>query len=271
MDYFRTYWILGALGLVFFACVPNKKIIYLQNTEEEASLENGKVIAYEIPEYRLQFNDIIDVSITTADDLMRDGFRVLGQNPSTNNMLGQVAQSGGDIYYMNGYNVDKNGMIRLPLIGEVYVRDQTIEEARRTIEEKAKPFVKTELFVRVKLGGIRYSALGEFRKPGKFVVLQDRMTIFEAIAHAGDLTNVAKRSEIVLIRQHPDGTEIHKIDLTDRSIVQSPFYFIQPNDQLYAEPMKIRELGSGENASQSLALIISSVTAVVLILNLVTR
>jgi polysaccharide export outer membrane protein len=172
---------------------------------------------------------------------------------------------------MNGYNVDKEGFVRLPMIGKVSVIDKTIEEARLVIEEKVKAFVKTELYVKVKLGGIRYSALGEFRKPGKFVVLQDRMTIFEAIAHAGDLTTVAKRDNLILIRQNPEGTEIHTIDLTDRKIVQSPYYFIQPNDQLYAEPMKVRELGSGENATQSLALIVSSISAVALILNIAIR
>ena len=99
----------------------------------------------------------------------------------------------------------------------------------------------------------------------------DRMTIFEAIAHAGDLTTVAKRDNLILIRQNPEGTEIHTIDLTDRKIVQSPYYFIQPNDQLYAEPMKVREIGSGENAAQSLALIVSSISAVALILNIAIR
>jgi polysaccharide export outer membrane protein len=272
MIHIGKFTVFCLLAVIFYACVPNKKIIYLQNKDGGIPIADGQVIAYEIPEYRLQYNDIIDIDIKTVEDLLRDGFNVLGQNQSqNNNMMGQVAQSGGDIYYMNGYNVDKNGNIRLPMIGELYIRDKTIDEARLIIEEKVKSLVKTELFVKVKLGGIRYSALGEFRKPGKFVVLQDRMTIFEAIAHAGDLTNVAKRTEIVLIRQHPEGTEIHKVDLTDRRIVQSPFYFIQPNDQLYAEPLKIRELGSGENASQSLAMIISSITAVLLILNFVTR
>jgi polysaccharide export outer membrane protein len=97
------------------------------------------------------------------------------------------------------------------------------------------------------------------------------MTIFEAIAQSGDLSTVAKRDEILLIRQYPEGTKLHRLDLTDRNIIHSPFYFIQPNDQIYAEPMKIREIGAGENASQSLALIISSITAVALVINIITR
>ncbi|QYH38999.1 sugar transporter [Algoriphagus sp. NBT04N3] len=263
-------WVVYAL--VFFAaisCVSNEKIIYLQNLEDKTPIQEGELISYEIPEYRLQYNDIIDVNIQTAEDMLQSGFG--NKVVAGNNQMQMAAQSGGDIYYMTGYTVDKNGFIRLPIIGEVQVKDKTIDEARVIIESKLREFLKNELYVKVKLGGIRYSALGEFRRPGKFVVLQDRMTIFEAIANAGDLTTVAKRDEVLLIRQYPEGTKLHRINLNDRGIIQSPFYFIQPNDQLYVEPMKVREVGAGENAAQSLSLIISAITVAVLLINTFTR
>ncbi|HAZ24827.1 MAG TPA: sugar transporter [Algoriphagus sp.] len=263
-------WVVYAL--VFFAaisCVSNEKVIYLQNLENNQPINEGELISYEIPEYRLQYNDIIDVNIQTAEDMLQSGFG--NKVVAGNNQMQMAAQSGGDIYYMTGYTVDKNGFIRLPIIGEVQVKDKTIDEARVIIESKLREFLKNELYVKVKLGGIRYSALGEFRRPGKFVVLQDRMTIFEAIANAGDLTTVAKRDEVLLIRQYPEGTKLHRINLNDRSIIQSPFYFIQPNDQLYVEPMKVREVGAGENAAQSLSLIISAITVAVLLINTFTR
>ena len=251
-----------------FSCVSNEKIIYLQNLEGKESIAEGELITYEIPEYRLQYNDIIDINIQTVDDLLKNGFNA--SNVPFNNQMGNIAgQGGGDIYYMTGYSVDKNGNIRLPIVGEVSVRDKTLDEAREEIERRIKEFVVTDVYVKVKLGGIRYSALGEFRRPGKFVILQDRMTILEAVANAGDLTNIAKRDEILLIRQYPEGTKLHRINLNDRQLVASPFYFIQPNDQLYAEPMKVREVGAGENAAQSLTLLISTITAAALILNLI--
>lgn len=252
------------------SCVSNEKIIYLQNLEGNIPIAEGKLIAYEIPEYKLQYNDIIDVNIQTVEDIIEKGF-----NPTTNlqggQMMQMIAQGGGDVYYITGYTVDKNGNIRLPIIGEVMVKDKSLEEARMEIESKLRSYITSEIYVKVKLGGIRYSALGEFRRPGKFVVLQDRMTIFEAIANAGDLSNIAKRDEVLLIRQYPEGTKLHRINLNDRQIVQSPFYFIQPNDQLYAEPMKVREVGAGENAAQSLTLIISAITVSVLLINTFTR
>lgn len=252
------------------SCISNEKIIYLQNLEGNDSIPDGELITYEIPEYKLQYNDIVDVNIQTVDDMIQNGFNNKAMSmPGMNQMGNMASQTGGDLYYTTGYTVDNEGKIRLPIVGEVVVKDKTLEEARVAIEEKLRVYVTTELYVKVKLGGIRYSALGEFRRPGKFVVLQDRMTIFEAIANAGDLTTVAKRSDVLLIRQYPEGTKLHRIDLLDRQIVESPFYFIQPNDQIYVEPMKVRETGTGENTAQSLALIFSGISAMALILNLI--
>ncbi len=262
-----------SFGVVFWAasaCVSNEKIIYLQNLEGKPAISEGTLISYEIPEYKLQYNDIIDVNVQTVDDMIKNGFN--NQAVMANNQQMQIAgQSGGDIYYMTGYTVDKNGNIRLPIIGDVNVKDKTIDEARIQIESQLRQYVTTELYVKVKLGGIRYSALGEFRRPGKFVVLQDRMTIFEAIANAGDLTTIAKRDEVLLVRQYPEGTKLHRLNLNDRQLIGSPFYFIQPNDQIYAEPMKVREVGAGENAAQSLLLFTSILTTLLLMVNLFTN
>lgn len=257
--------------LSFSSCVSNKKIMYYQNLEGNQVIQDGELISYELPEYRLQYNDIIDIQIQTIEQILEKGLTSKIQNEANNAVFGQIAQSGGDIYYMTGYTIDKDGFIRMPLLGEIQVNDMTLDEIRILVEKELKKYVTSEIFVRVKLGGIRFSTLGEFRRPGKYVVLQDRLTIFEAIAQAGDMTTVAKRDQILLVRQYPDGTRLHRINLNDRQIIQTPFYFIQPNDQIYAEPLKTREIGTGENTAQTVALILSSVTAVALILNIILQ
>ncbi len=265
----RNWVVLSVIFSMTIACVSNEKIIYLQNLENNKIIEEGELISYEIPEYKLQFNDIIDVNIQTVDDMIKNGFNNAAMG--NNQQMQMAGQSGGDIYYMTGYSVDKTGHIRLPIVGDVKVQNKTIDEARLEIESSLKEYVTSEIYVKVKLGGIRYAALGEFKRPGKFVVLQDRMTIFEAIANAGDLSTIAKRDEILLVRQYPEGTKLHRINLNDRQVINSPFYFIQPNDQLYAEPMKVREVGAGENAAQSILLIATTLTTILLVVNLFTR
>ena len=170
---------------------------------------------------------------------------------------------------MNGYTLDDEGNIELPLIGKVKLEGLNTEQAKLKIESLVKNYVNEgDFFVRVRLGGIRFSALGEFNRSGKFTLLQNRVTIFEAIAFAGDLSRVAKRDEVLLIRQYPDGTQIHKINLLDSSLLNSEFYCLKPNDLIYAEPMKVREIGAGNTLVETLTLFTTSVTAVVLVLNL---
>ncbi|HSI77977.1 MAG TPA: polysaccharide biosynthesis/export family protein [Lunatimonas sp.] len=251
------------------SCISNKKLIYLQEAEGAPIQIGDSLYVYNQPEYRLQYNDIIDVQITTELENINDLFD--GGNRQLNVAARAGSQGGGDIYYMTGHSINRGGFIELPLLGQIQVAHLTLEEAKQHIENKVRSLANDEVFVRVKLGGIRYSTMGEFRNPGKFVVLQDRMTIFEAISLSGDLTHLAKRDEILLIRQNPDGVQLQRLNLMDRNIIQSPYFFIQPNDQLYAEPMRVRELGTGENAAQSISLLITSLSVVALVLNLITR
>ncbi len=220
-------------------------------------------------EYLLQINDIVEVNIKTTDPQMNLVFSAVNGDGNVNNQMAG-GQGAGDVFFMNGYTIDEKGEIEIPLIGKTKLVGLNTEEAKILIEKQVSRFVnKDEYFVRVRLGGIRYSALGEFNKSGKFTILQNRVTIYEAIAFAGDLNKIAKRDEILLIRQYPDGSQIHKINLLDRSLLTSEFYWLKPNDLIYAEPMKIRALGSGTTFVETLTLLTSTVTAIALVLTLI--
>ncbi|MFD2201858.1 polysaccharide biosynthesis/export family protein [Shivajiella indica] len=226
------------------------------------------MIPYDTEEYRLQYNDIVDISIRTASKELNELFSLFEQGQVQNNMMMQGGRSGGDIFFMTGFTLDDRGIVELPLLGEVKLSGTTTKEAKEIIEERMMEFVnKEDLFVRVRLGGIRYSALGEFRVAGKHNILQNRVTIFEAIANAGDLTEVAKRDELVLVRQYPEGSRMFRINLNNKNLLSSEFYFIQPNDMLYAEPMKVRELGTGVNFVQTFSLAVTTLSAVLLVIN----
>jgi polysaccharide biosynthesis/export protein len=235
------------------SCISNKKLIYLQNTNNDTSLLDEATITYSPPKYRLQVNDIVDVNILTQEDFIKNGFK---KEVTVQRNIGMGAGAG-DILYFNGYTINDRGYINIPILGEIFALGKTIDELKVEIESKLREFVTASLFLDVKLGGIRYSTLGEFRNPGKFLVLQNQLTLFEALANAGDMTTIAKRNEVYLIRQYPDGSKIHKINLNERNIISSPFYFIQPNDVLYAEPMRVREVGSTENVVQTLGIFLT--------------
>ena len=183
-------------------------------------------------------------------------------NPSSlgGAQLAQVtAQSGGDIFYITGYSVSSEGDIDIPFVGSVKIGGLSLAMAHEAIDSKIKELF-TNYHLQVKLGGVRFSVLGEFQQPGKHVVMQNQVTIFEAIAIGGDLTVTANREEVQLIRQYPDGTRVHRLNLTDQSIVGSPYYFMQPNDVLYAEPLPQRSWGLGITGAETLSAIIGTLS-----------
>lgn len=235
-------------------------------------ISSSERIGYKFDDYLLQQFDIVDINIkVTSEDLnlIFNASTMMSQNMSAS--VGG-SQTGGDAFFMNGYTIDEEGMIELPLIGEVNLLGLTTKQAQEKIENEVSKYVKDdEFFTRVRLGGIRFSALGEFNAPGKLTVLQNRVSIFEAIAAANDLNVLAKRDELVIVRQYPDGSQVHRVNLNDKNLLASDFYFIRPNDVLYAEPLKVRELGGGVNFLQSLTLLTSTVTAIALIITLVNN
>jgi Periplasmic protein involved in polysaccharide export len=264
----------GALLIAtFFSCVPNKKLIYMQEMEESTGplVESSIKYPYLKEDYLLQINDIVEINIITTDPQMNELFgSINAAQQGMNQMAG--GQGAGDVFFMNGYAIDDNGEVEVPLIGKVKLVGLNTEEAKIEVQERVKRFVnENEFFVRVRLGGIRFSALGEFNQSGKYTLLQNRVSIYEAIAFAGDLNRLAKRDEVLLIRQYPDGTQIHKINLLDRDLLNSEFYWLKPNDLIYAEPMKVRAIGAGNTLVETLTLITTSVTAVALVLTLISN
>jgi polysaccharide export outer membrane protein len=84
---------------------------------------------------------------------------------------------------------------------------------------------------------------------------------------AGDLQNLAKRYSLQLYRQYPEGVKIHVLDLTNRSLVNSPYWYIQPNDVLYIEPLKVRTAGDVSSFQSSLTVITPLLSSLLLVLN----
>lgn len=234
-------------------------MVYLQTSNEEISIDSLS-FTYDRQQYRLQVNDIVDVKVYSPEESVNEFFNVQ-QAANANMQAMQVGvQSGGDLYYVTGFSINDSGNLVLPVLGNIPATGKTIIELKQSIKTALDQYLK-EYHLEVKLGGIRYTALGEFTAPGKYVLLQNQATIYEAIANARDLTMVASRGDIKLIRQYPNGTRVHTINLLDDSIINSPYYFIQPNDVIYVEPLKVKSWGIGVTGAQTLTTILSVVSS----------
>lgn len=256
--------ILFLIGIFSTSCVPTKDLVYLQNKDPERVMQPVNPVASK--PYRLQTNDIINVTIKAIDPKIVEMFAFSD--------VGQVANPTQEGLYYNGYTVDDHGNIRIPVLGEVYVLGLTFEEVRLKIEKQLlSEYFKEEanLFVIIKLAGFRYTINGEVTIPGSKIIMQEKVNILEAIANAGDITVTGDRKSVAVIRQFPQGTEIHTIDLTDIKAMESPYYYLQPNDYVYIKPLPQKSWGTGTTGIQSLTTIISLLTLVTTTMLLLTN
>lgn len=270
INHFFAFLILLALAS---SCIPNEKVVYLQNKGGDEAPEYGldTLIKLSRQDYRLQPNDILLINFyATEPDAVEKFYPLLLRTAA----LG-VGQTGGggngqQNLYFTGYNVDRDGFVEINALGRIQAAGLTKEELKYALEEKIKKQEGVnDILVNVKLDGIRYTIFGEVNGPGPRTLQQYEANVIEAIAASGDLSLNANREHVQIIRQYPEGIRIHEIDVTDRRLLNSPFYFLQPNDIIYVPPLKIRELGTGETGLATFSSLVGIISGTALIISII--
>lgn len=249
---FKAGLILFLGALLLSSCIPTKRIKYLQDPKEA----NAARTDFKKPdsiEYLVHKGDNLYIRVNSLEEKSN-----YFQRPG--NMDNYYSESS---IYLNSYTVNDSGYIEFPLIGKIIVNNFTIEQIRKKLQAKVEEYVKNTTVI-VKLANFRVSMLGEFKNPGKYVVYQDKINIFEAIAMAGDMTDFARRNKVLLVRQSEKGVKTYQINLNDYSMLESDFYYLMPNDLVYAEPLKGKAFAFSEFPY---ALILSSITTGLLLIN----
>ena len=203
--------------------------------------------------YKLQVNDILDIRIKAADEKL---VALFSQSNPGSTFANQISA---ESVYFNSYSVDRLGVIRLPYIGELNVLGYTQKEVREKIEQKFQSFFKdpNDVFVTVKLAGIRFTVIGEVENPGVVVLFQNQVSVIEALASVGDIAITGNRKKVAILRRNTDGTKKMTLDLTDVNTFNSSLYYIESNDVIYVEPLKQKSWGTGTTGSQTFATLLS--------------
>lgn len=264
------------VGLILLAssCISNKRITYLQNLSDSTAIGLNEFIPFGEVDYTyiLQPFDIVQIDFSSADPELVEGFKF--QNSQQNTGMGIGGGSGGgsgsDPLYMSGFSIDQDGFVEIPKLGKVKIGGLSEEDAKSAVQGEINQYFKEEVYVRLRIAGIRYTTLGEFNRVGVQIIFKNRATIFDALANSGETTILGKKNKMFLIRQYDGGTKIHQINLNDRALLGSPWFFIQPNDILYIEPMRIRQIGTADNLTSSLALFAGILASTLLLINLVS-
>lgn len=250
----KAFYLAALLAIFLTGCVSQKKIKYLQQAEGQDSVFLWKLA--QAVEYRIQPNDNLYVTIKSLSEKANEIF---------NNQTETAGTTGDASIYLTSYSVSPDGYIEFPLIGKLFIRDMTLNEVQLKLQERVDEYLK-EAVVIVKLVNFNITLLGELQKPGEYKVYQDKITIFEGIAMAGDFTDFANRKQVALLRVSEKGTELHYLDLNSANILSSPYYYLKPNDVIYAAPLPVKQWGG---STFPYAIVFSAISTIALIITLI--
>ena len=231
--------------LMLGSCGSTKNVAYFQNNDA-ISLAGSKILY----EAKIMPKDELTITVITTDPKAALPFNLAVSNTIGTN--GQLSTSQGSL---QGYLVDNKGNIEFPVVGTLRVGGLTKKQAEDLVKSKVKPYLAAteNPIVTVRMASYHVSVLGEVTKPGIISVPQEKMSILEALAQAGDLTIYGRRDNVILIRQDAMGEKhYHRLNLNDANVINSPFYYLQQNDIIYVEPNKVKAQNSAIGSSTTL-------------------
>ncbi len=234
-----------AAVVILASCSGTKNVAYFQNSDS-VNLDASKMLydAHIMPK------DILSITVSTTDAEAAVPFNMTVPTPLTQSQRSTYAQA-----LLQSYLVDNEGNIEFPKVGKVHLGGLTKSEAEKLILEKIKPYMNPEEtpIVTVRMSNYKISVLGEVNRPGMYTVGNEKISILEALAQAGDLTIYGVRNNVKLIREDSTGMKsIHVLNLNDASLINSPYYYLQQNDIVYVEPNKVKAQNSSVGSMTTL-------------------
>lgn len=236
--------------MLLASCTTPKNITYFQDVTQGTIIDPAQKL-----NIRVKPEDKLSIIVTTQDPSLSTLFNLV-QTPSrlgstSTTTVGAQASNDGSTSF---YTVDKAGDINFPVLGKLHIGGMTRMEVASFIENKLidNHLVKDPI-VTVEYANTGVSIIGEVTRPGRYEFNKDHLNILDAIAMAGDLTNLGKRENVIVFREIEDGKrQAYIIDLTDMaSISRSPVFDLQQNDVIYVEPndKKKRETTASGNSA----------------------
>ncbi|HEY5592065.1 MAG TPA: polysaccharide biosynthesis/export family protein [Paludibacter sp.] len=255
---------LFVLSLVsLFSCRSSKDLIYLKDASNN---DLFKGLPLQTTEHILKPGDILYVSIKTMNAEVNNLF-----NPesSMENNSGQGYQkfSSPNSAYLYGFEIDTDGIIKLPTLGNIKVAGLIGAQAESIVQKKADEFIN-DAIVKVKLLNFKITITGEVRNPGVYYNYNNSITVIEALALANGNTDFATIKKVMIVRKTADGNQSFMLDLSSKNIFLSEAFYLHPNDYVIVQPDKYKNF---QLNSQAYSLMFSSVSLLLAVLGFVLR
>ena len=246
MQKVRNILILGVVVLAMMSCVTSRKVNYMQEPGKHKIPAYADTVDY--TEYKVRPNDRLYIYVYSLDPNIMSMYNAGGGTQSRSQMQQQMmgGGTGRSTNELYTYLVDEAGDIDFPTIGKVHVAGLTTRETKRKMEEELGSLLKeipgySTISVEVNIMQRTYSLIGV--KSGRYTIDKEKLTIFEALAQMGNLQTYSDRSRVKIIREINGETTIREFDLRSKDIINSEFYYIEPNDIIYVRELTGKAFG----------------------------
>ncbi len=269
------------IGLLFLiglmaSCVTSKKVNLLQESGKHGIPEYADTLNYE--DYHLRIGDRLYIYVYSVDEKVMKLFNASGVTGGRNSaqMRYQMNSTNG-VYASNelySYLVLDDGCIDFPLVGRLPVRGLNTREVKLALEKELSTYIKSYgdyimISCEVNVVQRNYSVISQ-RGSGNYSIRKEKLTIYEALAQAGDVGDWSDRSKVKIIREIEGQTKVIEFDLRSKDIINSEFYYIEPNDVIYLQQLKGKAFGV-RNAATTVAIVASTLSFGGFIYGLVVR
>lgn len=252
------------VALLLSSCAAQKRVWYLQDAQPytpEQIAESGQI--------RIKPLDKLTVVVNSKDPELAVPFNA---TTSYNSLIGTGVASSASSQSLQVRTVDENGMLEMPIIGKINCKGLTRTELAEVIANKIKEggYINDPT-VNVRFEDMRISVIGEVAHPGHYSLVNDKVTIFDALALAGDMTVYGVRNEVAVQREVDGVRHIEYLDLTSKEVFNSPAFYIQQNDVVYVKPNKYKAQASEINQNRSFYLsLVSTALSVATLITTIT-
>lgn len=253
------------LGVVVLAsCASQKRVIYLQDAQADEQIKIAQ--DYQI---RIKPLDRLTVVVNSRDPELAAPFNT---STSFNSLTGTpLSTYSSNATSLQIRTVDEDGNLDMPIIGPIQCKGKTRSELAQAIAKKIiDGGYINDPTVNVQFADMKISVIGEVARPGFYDVTRDKVSIFDALAMAGDMTVYGVRSEVAVTREVDGVRTIEYLDLTSTDIFNSPAFYLQQNDVVYVKPNKYKaQTGEiSQNRNFYLSLVGTAISVATLIVTL---
>lgn len=236
-------FLLLVLTVLMASCVTSRKVNLLQEPGKHGVPTYTDTLTYE--DYQIRIGDRLYVYVYSIDERVSSMFNASGNGVNSSQIRQGAGASGS--YDLYTYLVADDGTIDYPLVGKVPVRGKTTREVKAVLERSLMEYVQDQtdyklLSVEVNIVRGTFSVISDHGS-GMFAMPKEKVTIFEALAMAGDIGDFGDRSKVRIVREIEGETKVMTFDVRSQDIINSEYYYIEPNDVIYIQRIKGQSFG----------------------------